>query len=139
MATAARSGHGCKIGKTGGTAVAEVLSIGGPSQSRDMLDATSMDSEDQFKEFIGGLVDAGEVTLEMNFLLANTEHKALMTDIYAAALTSWTLSWATVFGNAPKIVFDGWVSGVEATTPHDGKLTLSATIKITGKPVPTWS
>src|SRR5262245_34626926 len=44
-----------------------VKSITGPSISRDTHDTTDM-SADQYRTFIGGLVDGGEVSFEANFL-----------------------------------------------------------------------
>src|SRR6185436_920891 len=48
-------------------AVAEVKSIGGPSLSRDAVEATHMESPDDHAEFIPGLANGGEVSLVLNF------------------------------------------------------------------------
>ena len=44
-------------------AVAEVKSIGGPSLSRDAVEATHTESPDDHAEFIPGLANGGEVAL----------------------------------------------------------------------------
>ena len=47
--------------------LAEVVSIGGPSGSRETIDVTSLDSVNGYKEKISGLRDAGNVSLTLNF------------------------------------------------------------------------
>ena len=48
--------------------LAEVTNITPPALARDMVDATHTESPQKWREFIPGLRDAGEVTLELNFL-----------------------------------------------------------------------
>ena len=64
-------GHGTLLQRGDGgdpetfTTVAEVLNISGPSLSRDTIDVTTMDSPDEWIEFIAGLNDVGEITFDL--------------------------------------------------------------------------
>src|SRR5262245_32294807 len=58
------------------TSVAEVTNITGPNLSRDIPDATHMQSPDGYKEFINGMKDGGEVVAELNFVPFDTTQNA---------------------------------------------------------------
>ena len=48
--------------------VANVISeMGGPEKSKDAIEVTTFDSDDNYKEFIGGMKESGEFTLKMHF------------------------------------------------------------------------
>ena len=73
--TGARIGHGTLLGFGDGastgetfTNVVERTAIAGPSMSRDTPDASNMDTPNGWREFIGGLKDGGEMSLEANWL-----------------------------------------------------------------------
>ena len=71
-----------KIGGTAGTAVVGVTSIEGPGWSVDTLDVTSHDSASAYREVAASFIDAGEVTLRLNYDPATATHKN--TAIHAA-------------------------------------------------------
>lgn len=114
--------------------IAEIINISGPKITIETKDVTSHSSPSSFKEFIPGLADGGEVSIEGNFIPGDTNGQiAFINDAVArmartavitlptAAATSWT--------------FTGIITSLEFTAPHDDKLGFSATIKITGVPV----
>jgi predicted secreted protein len=52
--------------------IANVISeMGGPEKSRDAIEVTTFDSEDNYKEFIAGMKECGDFTLKMHFDRAN--------------------------------------------------------------------
>ncbi len=111
--------------------VAEVTSITWPGYSRDAIDATHMNSEDQFREYIPGLMDAGEVTIELNYVPNHA-------DVIIAALTAAaTGQFKITAANGANVVFKAIVTAYQPQAPVDDKMTASATFKITGKP--TWA
>ena len=113
------------------TAVAEVTSITWPGYSRDAIDVTHMTSPSQFREFIPGLMDAGEVTIELNFIPSAT-------DVILAALTAATTGQFKIQqASGVNVVFKAIVTSYQPQSPVDDKATASATFKITG--VPTWA
>lgn len=111
-------------------ALAEITNISGPELSKDAPDATSNDSSDGYREFIPGLRDAGQVTLEMNF--TRDTYDTLLTDYEADT----THEYEIVFADAENtsVNFTGIVTALSITAPLDDKISASATFKISGKP-----
>src|SRR4026208_447525 len=50
------------------TTVAEVKGITPPAFARDAQEATHTESPDGYREFVSGLRDAGEISVELNFV-----------------------------------------------------------------------
>lgn len=113
------------------TDVAEVTSITWPGYSRDAVEATHLNSDDTFREYIPGLMDAGEVSIELNYV-------ASASDVIVAALTAATIGQFKI--TAPtgvNCVFKAIVTSYQAQSPVDDRMTATATFKVTGKP--TWA
>ena len=106
------------------TTVAEVVSISGPGMSRELPDATHLGSPNGYREFIGGLRDGGEVTLELNWLPGNATHDQ------DNAGRNWRITLPTT--PAATVTFTGVVSAFEPDIPVDDKMSLSVTIKVSG-------
>lgn len=110
------------------TRIAEVFSISPPSESTDVIDVTHMQSPDAIREFIQGLTDPGEVSLEMNFVPG-----ALDGDVFIRA---WRGSRERrisriVFPNDYVWDFRCFVTGFEPTMPNEDKMTATLTAKVT--------
>ena len=132
MPTAAKIGFGAAFGIKSGstyTAVAEVVSIEGPSFAREAVDATHLGSADGYREYIAGLMDGGEVSIEMNYIPSAS-------DTIVAALQANTMgSFQITFSSGIRFQFDAVVTAYSVTTPLADKMTASATFKVSGKPV----
>ncbi len=136
-------GHGTLLqrGDGGGpevfTTVAEVLNISGPSISRDAVDVTTMDSPDQYREFIGGLLDGGEVTFDVVYdpVDPTIEPVAGLLSELALVSGSAATNWQLVFSDpaATTWAFPAIVTGVEPAEAIDDKVMLSVTLKVSGK------
>lgn len=117
--------------------IAELTSISGPSESMDPIDLTSHDSASAFREFVAGLHDGGEITIEGNFIKGDTDGQiAMHTDFQATTVKAWIIKmpgWAS----APQIAGNGYITAFSFDFPFDGKISFSATIKVTGKPTLT--
>jgi hypothetical protein len=140
MTTLARIGHGTTFAIFDTTLVppayvvlAEVTNITPPALARDMVEATHTESPDKWREFIPGLRDAGEVTLELNFLPEGAATTRLL-----ALINSDEPSQSRIRFNdaAPEIdwVFTAFLSAFEPEAPVEDKMTASVTFKLTGKP-----
>lgn len=119
-----------------GTEIAEVTNIGGPKLARDGIEATHHRSPDMWRERIKGLKDAGEVSMDLNFLPFNATHNA-STGILADFADDTTIStWTLIFPDsaATTWTFPAFVSGFEPAEPFDDKLTASVTLTVSGKP-----
>lgn len=115
-----------RMSGTSSTAVAGVTSIGGPDLQGETIDITDMDSTNGFMEFLPGLVDGGEVELEMNYTKAET---ALV-----HALWRTTGSYKIVFSDSSNWAFTGFMTGLSNEAPHDDRVQASTSWKISGKP-----
>ena len=137
-------GHGTELqrGDGGGpevfTKIAEVLNISGPSLARDTVDVTSMDSPDQWREFIAGLKDGGEVTFDVIYdpVDATIEPSGgLLSELDLASGAAAT-NYKLVFSDPATTTWDfaAILTGFEPNEAVDDKVMASVTLKISGKP-----
>lgn len=108
--------------------VAQVTSISGPGIERETLDVSAHDSPDGWREFVGGLKDPGEVSIDINY--DPSIHDTLLADLSVDVATNYEL----VFPDSSTWSFSGFLSGFEPEAPHDAKLAASLTFKVTGQP-----
>jgi len=117
-----------------GNTIAEVKSISGPEMSLNAIDVTHLNSPDAFKEFVGGMRDGGEVSIEGNFYPGDTNgQKGLHDDLVAATMQTFVLTFPTAM--ATTWTFTALVTKFKTEAPLDDKVPFSASMKISGKPV----
>ena len=134
--TGAVAAYGAKL-SWNSVEIAEVKSISGPSQKVDMIDVSSHDSASAFKEFVAGLIDGGEVTIEGEVdTTDSTGLIALNTDMQARTSRTCQVTLPGSLGNWSGTAY---CSGLEWSYPHDGSMTFTASFKYTGKPTLTIS
>lgn len=135
--TQAVNAFGTTISKDG-VEVAEVTNIGGPGLARDTLEATHHKSPNMWREFIKGLKDGGEVSMDLNFMPFNSTHNASLANGLLADFSNDTTisNFVLTFpdSGATQWSFPGIVTGFEPSQPFDDKLTASVTIKVSGQP-----
>lgn len=134
--TQAISGFGTLL-KRNSTAVAEVVTIGGPSLTRETIDATHLTSPDRWREFIKGLKDGGEVSMDLNYLPWDSTHNVstgLLSDFNndSSSLDSYDMVFPDTAGTT--FSFSAIVTKFEPNIAGDDKLAASVTLKISGKP-----
>lgn len=111
--------------------IAGLTNITAPGISRDTLDVTAHDSPDQYREFIGGLKDPGEVSADVNY--DPSVHDVFVDDLDDTEPRSYKIT----FPDGTVWAFGALLTGFEASAPMDDKLSASITWKVTGKPVIT--
>lgn len=135
MASEAIAGVGAQFKRGNGatsevfTALSEVNSINGPTMTREQIDVTSLDSTGGYREYIGGFRDGGEVTLNMNFTRDN--FVTLLTDFESADNVNYQIVLNDT--GATTLTFAGVVTNLPLSVPTDDKVTVDATIKVTGQ------
>lgn len=115
--------------------IANLTSIGEIGVESEEIDATDLDSPDNYKEFIAGSKDAGEVSLAGNIKDESNVEKML-----ALAESQSVEKWTVAYPSGAKWEFSAFVKSFkdgEKTT--DGLATFTATLRISGKPVYTKS
>lgn len=110
------------------TAVPGVTSIDGPSGSGQEIDVSDLDST--AREFIQGLPDEGNVTLEMNYMPGNAAQERLR----EARAAREKLNFRIAFNTTPETgqQFEGYVVEFSHAAGVDAALTASVNIRITG-------
>lgn len=114
------------------TAVGNVQNLGGPELSRETYDVTAHDSPDKWREFIGGLKDGGEVSVEVHY--DPDKHDTYITDFSDVNARSWRIVWPQALGQWD---FKAILTGFNPSAPVDDKLAAELTLKVTGKPTIT--
>ena len=143
MTTSAVFGYGAKLQisdmatEATFTDVAEVEGLSGPSLSADEIDVTTHDTADGYREFIQGLKDAGDLSIEGNFIPTEDTHKeagdaSLLASYNSGDLTDFKLVFPDA--NNTEWEFSAIVTGFEVDIPVDEKMTFSCTLKLSGKP-----
>jgi len=130
MATAAISAFGSTF-KWNAVALAELTNISYNGSKVEQLDVSSHDSTGQNREYVAGWGDAGEITIEGNYIAGDTTGQiAFATDAVAKTTREWIIT-------APNSVFsltgNGFVSQAPSLTfSSDGAIKFTASIKISG-------
>jgi len=115
------------------TDIAQISSLSGPNLQASTIDVTTHDSVNATREFVSGLIDAGEFTVGLVFDPNVVTHIALWNDLVARTSASFALHFPTLLGVSWG--FEGFVTGfgpIEAQP--DGAITTTATIKLSGAP-----
>lgn len=139
MTTTARIGYGTLFQTGDGnspeawTTLAEVTSITPPNMARDSIDASHEQSPDGWREFIAGMKDGGDVTIEMNFDPDSTSVAALMAELNLSGPAA-TKTRRILFPDTSTFDFEAFLTAFEPDAPLDDRMTATATFKITGRP-----
>ncbi|MCX4572289.1 outer capsid protein Hoc [Streptomyces sp. NBC_01571] len=114
------------------TTIGNVTSVSGPEIERETYDVTAHDSTSGWREFIGGLKDGGEVSLDVNY--DPRKHDVYVADFEDIAPRDYKLTFPGTIGEwALKLI----LTGFSQEAPVDDKLAASLKFKVSGKPVIT--
>jgi predicted secreted protein len=112
--------------------VGEVTNITLPNLSRDAVDATHTESTGGWREFIPGLKDAGEVTIEMNFVYPSASDTLIRGQFASDELTLCKILFDGGASPEQGVQFSAIVTGYEIQTPLDDKKAATLTLKVSG-------
>ena len=117
--------------------IGELTGIGGPSITGDTIDVTTHDSTDAYRSFVAGLLDGGDISLEGNLMTAGAGDEMLSL-AEARAVVCYRVKFPVSAGSTGMDwLFGGILNTFETDAPHDGKISFSAGVKLTAKPVLT--
>ena len=130
--------------------IGELTNISGPTMSAEQIDVSSHDSVGNYREFVAGFLDAGEISLEGNLTAdggadtlvgyfgdRGTHHFHVL---FPATGTSTGGDMDEhQSGFYMRWVFYGQITGVETAAPYDDKASFSASVKVSGQPFLTVS
>ncbi|MFO7905800.1 MAG: phage tail tube protein [Pirellulaceae bacterium] len=110
------------------TVIPEIKTFSGPGGSATVIDVTDLQSAAKEKRM--GLQDEGQLTFDINYIPADTEHAALRTARADQAETNFEM----VFTDDPETTwaFSAFVTGFSVSGGVDGVVEASVTLEITG-------
>lgn len=113
--------------------VGGLTSVGEIGLESEEIDTTTHDSPDEFKEFIAGNKDAGEVSLA-----GNIKEEVTVEKMYALANARTIEQWTVEYPSGAKWAFSAFVKMFKDTEKTiDGVAGFTATLRVSGKPVYT--
>lgn len=113
--------------------IASVTNISGPGRKRETIDVTAHDSPSQWMEFIGGLKDGGEVSLDINYDPSEATHD-LDDDFDDTAARNYKVVILPGTDDEYTWSIKGVMTELSDEFPYDDKIARTMTIKVTGKP-----
>lgn len=119
--------------------VAYVVALKGPGISLDVADVTSHDSSNAWEEVVATIIRSGEVTVDIEYDPAEVTIKyvnGLLGKMAAKVLEGFKIVFYndTVEGSRATWAFNAFIIGFEPDAPHDGALTASMKLKLSGSP-----
>ena len=119
--------------ETTDTTIANLTSIGEIGVESDEIDATDLDSPDNYKEFIAGSKDAGEVPIA-----GNIKSEANVEKMLALAESQSLEDWIVTYPSGATWTFKAFVKSFKDGEKNvDGLANFTATLRISGKPTYT--
>jgi predicted secreted protein len=120
----------------GATPIVGITNISGPGLSLDTEDVTTHDSTGAWEEVVATILRSGEVSIDIVYDPAAATHSAtaggLIADMVARTAQTYTITFPDT--GTTEWSFSAFVTGFEPGMPHDGALTASVTMKISGQP-----
>lgn len=123
--------HGSSFVLGTNTTITELTAINGVNMTADSIDVTTHDSSNSYREFIQGLRDGGEISVEGNFTTASSA--SIYTQFNTTSLISATINLPTT-PSASQWLANVFSTGFDTSAPMDDKIPFAATFKVTGKP-----
>jgi Lambda phage tail tube protein, TTP len=144
-ATKAHIGWGAflAIGATVGTpdsdtfsVISELVSVAPPDEQGDDVEVTHFGSPNRTKEYIRGLIDAGEATFSVNYNpIQRSDHALLVNLKKSGAQRNIRIVLPPDEEGGPAmetIDFPGYIKGLKRNLDPSGAVTLDVTLKVAG-------
>ncbi len=115
------------------TTIAEVTGFSGPTTEASEIETTTLASA--AKEFIAGLVDNGDVTLEVNGVPRDVQHRQLRADISDGAKRNYQIDFndkTESETSSTTYTFKAFVKSFPLSAAADDKLSGTITLRISG-------
>jgi predicted secreted protein len=115
--------------------IAEVIEITPGEATSDRIEATHMQSPGRRREYITGLIDSGEATLQINWV-PGSDTDVLLRDLFTSGdVVQHRITFA---GDAPRttLTYDGSITGFSKALPIDDRMTATITVAVSG--AETW-
>lgn len=130
---------GTATGTTTTATLTNVTNISGLDGETETLDVTSHDSTGSYREKVASFLDAGQMTLDLNFDPNSTTHRATSGGILYLRDQRTIVPWEVKFPGSPthKFAVQGFVKSAGFEAPFDDKISGSVVVELTGSA--TWT
>lgn len=117
------------------TTIAELRKVGGPKLKLETIDVTVHNTTEPWRQFIGGLLDGGEVSLDLNFIPTDGTHDP-STGLLSDMINRVQRNFQIVFPDDDTTTweFTALVTGFDMNSEPAGVLMATVTLKLTGSP-----
>jgi len=113
--------------------LANVFNLGLPNPQTDDVDVTHYKSPNREREYIAGLIENGEITVEMNYVPGSATDLLLSAAKTAGDKRTFEIIVpSTVHETGWQFSFLTYVKGYERAIPVDDRMTAVATLKVAG-------
>lgn len=112
------------------TNITELTGFEPPDEQGDDIEVTHFESPDRTKEYIRGMIDAGEATFTVNYNPAvYPSHQQIVADKQSGAVSNWKF----VFPDSMETdTFPAYVKGFKPKLGPNDALTADVTLKVAG-------
>ena len=118
---------------TGGEVnVAQVRSISGPGVSFNDVDTTCLDSSSNYRTFVAGLGDPGELSFSLVYDSTATSMSLLTRHMKNRTSTTFKVAEGSSGGTLTS--FSGYVKAMGREIPMDDVISCDVTVKVSGLP-----
>lgn len=115
--------------------IAELTGVTGPSMQAETIDVTTHNCTSPFRQFISGLIDPGELSLEINFIPTEVTHDptaGLLSLLVNRTRTNFRVTWPDEVGTA--WIVPGVVTSFQPSANPAEALKATVSIKVIGAP-----
>ena len=132
MTTLAKIGWGATVSVGDPlTELAEIIAVGVPEDTVDMVEATHFGSPQARREFIAGLIDSGEAEFGMNYAAGSATDTKCRTMHAAREAVDYMIALPTAAGTW-EISGQFVVTGYSRDVPLDDRMVATLRVKFTG-------
>lgn len=114
------------------TQLAEIISVGLPNSQIEDVEATHMASANRRREYIAGLIDDGEGTIEMNYVPGSATDILIRAALTDGVTRDYKAVLPVADGSTWEVTGDCIVKGYERSAPIDDRMTATLTVRFTG-------
>jgi predicted secreted protein len=111
------------------TAIEEVQTVEFTGSKVDLADVTHVHSPNRRREYIGTLIDSGELAFTANYIPGATQQGVLQTTMDAALPRNWEVVLPSSLGT---LSFAGVITSIDRNLSFDKEAKLSVKVKVTG-------
>lgn len=111
------------------TAIGEILSMGQSGMTAELIDVTNLSSSGSYREYVTGFLDAGEIALECNFVLA--DYNTFKADFEARATDNYQIVFPD--SGATTLDFAAYITNCSITANTGEQVKVAVTLKISGE------